>query len=164
MTINAAFEAAQEKARELGIDLNHGDTAAILDAFLLAGDYKVLSADGEIINPGEEMKGSIGYTKLLSVQNRIKKSLNAAFALKEEEGDWQFKPFFEELFEGNECFAIEVRDILNEMDRELPSYYDPDTTYKEDALAWVGAVDEFIATLEKQVAGEQKTEKATYSY
>jgi hypothetical protein len=164
---SAALDAAQDMARQQGVQISSGDLMMVLGAFLKAGEYELVSSKGETVELDEEhntrMKMFTGYSKLLSIRKRIETAENAVGSLEETEGDWHYQTFFNELFEGDNCFAAEVRDVLHGMDRRFPDYYDPDTTYKEDSLAWIRALDELIVEVRKEVGAEEK-EQSNFSY
>lgn len=139
-----AIDAAQEMARQQGIDISGGQLKLVLGAFMKANDPEY----------GSRYKLHSGHAALVSIREHIAEVEKEAAALPSEEGDWQYKLLFDYLFDGNESAADEIRDVLNEMDRTLVDYYDPDTTYREDSEAYIGALDETIEGFRKEIAGE----------
>jgi hypothetical protein len=103
-----------------------------------------------------------GHAALVSIRKHIADIEDEAAKLPAEEGDWQYKLLFDYLFDGNDSAADKVREVLHEMDRSLVDYYDPDTTYKEDSLAYIGAIDETIEGFRKEIAGEVEPEPAPW--
>lgn len=147
-----AIEAAQEMARQQGVEISGGQLMRVLGAFMevqdpdFAAQYKLYS----------------GHAALVSIRAQIAEVEKKADALPEEEGDWQYKLLFDYLFDGNDSAADKVREVLKEMDRSLVDYYDPDTTYKADSLAYIGAIDDTIESFRKEIAGEVEPESAPW--
>lgn len=54
--------------------------------------------------------------------------------------DEEWSEVYDEVFGGNIGQAAEI--ILDETGMKAPEYYDPDTTYREDALAWATPIRE----------------------
>ncbi|MNU54720.1 hypothetical protein D3C71_437780 [compost metagenome] len=154
-----AIEAAQEMARQQGVEISDGQLMLVLGAFMQASNFSINATeavDDRHSDPeyAARMKLCSGHAALVSIRKHIAEVEKEAGALPSEEGDWQYKILFDYLFDGNESVATEIRDILKEMDRSLVDYYDPDTTYKEDSLAYIGAIDDTIESLRKEIAGE----------
>lgn len=157
-----AIDAAQEMARQQGIDISSGQLMLVLGAFMQANDHKppMPSKDDRYSDPAyaARMKLCSGHAALVSIRKHIAEVEKEAAALPSEEGDWQYKLLFDYLFDGNESAADEIHDILQEMDRTLLDYYDPDTTYREDSEAYIRALDETIEGFRKEIAGENDNE------
>lgn len=158
-----AIDAAQEMARQQGIDISSGQLMLVLGAFMQANDPEASAA--KVINDrsadpeyAARMKLCSGHAALVSIRKHIAEAEKEAAALPSEEGDWQYKLLFDYLFDGNESAAGEIHDILQEMDRTLVNYYDPDTTYREDSEAYIRALDETIEDFRKEIAGENDNE------
>ncbi|MCZ7862535.1 hypothetical protein O9X98_14265 [Agrobacterium salinitolerans] len=67
--------------------------------------------------------------------------------LQKEDSDW--KSFHDRAF-GDEAqnYKRRAKDTLSSIGWSHPSYYDPDTGYRDDALAWVRAFEEVLSELE----------------
>lgn len=154
-----AIEAAQEMARQQGVEISDGQLMLVLGAFMQASDFSTNATEAVDYRHSDpeyaaRMKLCSGHATLVSIRKHIAEVETKADALPEEEGDWQYKMLFDYLFDGNDSAADKVREVLNDMDRSLVDYYDPDTTYKEDSLAYIGAIDDTIESLRKEIAGE----------
>lgn len=162
-----AIEAAREMARQQGVEISDGQLMLVLGAFIQASDLSInapAAADDRYSDPeyAARMKLCSGHAALVSIRKQIAEIETKADALPEEEGDWHYELLFDYLFDGNDSVADKVREVLSEMDRSLVDYYDPDTTYKEDSLAYIGAIDDTIESLRKEIAGEVDTETAPW--
>jgi hypothetical protein len=162
-----AIEAAQEMARQQGVEISDGQLMLVLGAFMQASDFSnnaPAAADDRHSDPeyAARMKLCSGHAALVSIRKQIAEVETKADTLPEEEGDWQYKLLFDYLFDGNDSAADKVREVLKEMDRSLVDYYDPDTTYKEDSLAYIGAIDDTIESFRKEIAGEVDLEPAPW--
>lgn len=160
MNIKAeAIEAAQQMARQQGVEISDGQLMLVLGAFMQASDFSTnapAASDDRHSDPeyAARMKLCSGHAALVFIRKQIAEVETKADALPEEEGDWQYKMLFDYLFDGNDSAADKVREVLEHMDRSLVDYYDPDTTYKEDSLAYIGAIDDTIKALMEEIAGE----------
>lgn len=147
-----AVEAAQAMARQQGLDIGGAQMMLILEAFLSAGGYELPWQDAD--PQAERTKLFDGYSRLKSIRMRISLIEEEAALLPEAYGDWQYKNLFDHLFEGNGCASDEIRAVLEDIGRTFPDYFDPDTTYKEDAQAYIGAVDEMIEGIRQELSEE----------
>lgn len=147
-----AIEAAEEMARQQGLEISGGKLQLVLGAFMEANDPDYAA----------RRKLYSGHAALVSIRKHIAEVEKEAAALPIEEGDWQYKLLFDHLFDGDECAAVEIRDVLQHMDRSLADYYDPDTTYREDAEAYITALDETIEGFRKEIAGQDDPEPAQW--
>ena len=156
-----AIEAAQEMAMQQGLDINGTQMMLIIGSFLSAGGYELPRQDAD--PQAERMKLFDGYSRLESIRTRISLIEEEAALLPEAYGDWQYKKLFDHLFDGDGCASDEIRTVLEGIGRRFPDYYDPDATYKEDAKAYIGAVDELIENLKRELSGEIEPEEPHWS-
>lgn len=56
------------------------------------------------------------------------------------DGDEDWSTIYDEVFSGSIGKAAEI--IFDETGMDAPEYHDPDTTYREDSLAWASPVRE----------------------
>lgn len=158
-------------ARQQGVELSSGKLMLILGSFLESSGYETSgSAAGkaEEVDPehAKRMKLFEGYSRLRSIRASIEKAKEHADCVENADGE-PYKDLYEFLydllFDGDDCIAHQVRTVLADMERTFPDYYDPDTTYKEDALAYMGALDELIESFKNEVSGDvEPTEPRWY--
>ncbi len=154
-----AFGAAQEMARKQHLEITSSQLMLVLEAFLQANgpdERADMVIDSRHADPeyAARMKLCSGHAALVSIRKAIAEVEREAEGLPSAENDWQYKVLFDHLFDGDNCAAVDIRDVLKVMDRELVDYYDPDTTYREDAEAYIQALDETIEGFRKEIAGD----------
>lgn len=160
-----AIEAAQEMARQQGVDISSGKMMLILGSFLEAGGYALPereTSDPYVENDPEHadrMKIFDAYSKLVSIRRRIAIVEAETAELPKSEDDFQYEKLYSYLFRDDDSPADEITAVLAGLDRQFPDYYDPDTTYKEDAEAYIEAVEKLIEGLRKEVSGEIEPEE-----
>ena len=170
MTIKPeAIEAAHAMARQQGLEISSGKMMLVLGAFLEAGGYELAQPSGDPdagIDPEhvERMRLFDGYSRLVSIWNRMAEAQEEAAGLDVAEDDFQYKILYDRLFEGDDCLAVQVRTVLADMGRTLPDYYDPDTTYKEDSVAYINAVNEMIEGIRREIGTEEEPSPRKYGY
>jgi hypothetical protein len=145
--IEGNFEAALKVAGLQGIQVSREQLKSMLDAFQNFG-----AAHDKFLDLNSR------YASLLAIRLGIEDVRKEAAELPAQEDDWQYKLLFDHLFDGDDCAADRIHAILKSMDRKLVDYYDPDTTYREDAEAYIRAIDETIECIRMEIAGELEPE------
>lgn len=155
-----ALDAIVRKLALAGHEVTTVQARTAIEAFLVAGDYDLVSRsvvgddtfNSELPTEAEE-PFEAGYRSLLFIKEAIDKHRNAIEYKDEGEEHVVWSEFYDACF----AWMPNIREILVGMGRTFPEYYDPDTSYEEDSLAWYGAFTKMMDELAEErfaVTGE----------
>ncbi|WP_327210976.1 hypothetical protein [Rhizobium leguminosarum] len=158
-----ALSAAVQKARELGHMVPDVDMIPIIASFLRVGGYSLVdspayeaAASGATLAEEKAALDLDGYRRLVGMRATIEAAVEDAYAAARmapgDDGDHHWRQVYDLLFDRDgDRLARQVYFLLSQMEREFPDYYDPDTTYQEDAQAWISAFDGMLEELSEEL-------------
>lgn len=166
-----AIDAVVRKFGIFGHDVTSGEAREAVADFLAAGGYALVdrsalvgddSFNSELL-PVEESAFDSGYRTLVLVQAEMDEHFSRLRSTGPDEDDTSWKEFYDRCFgDDPRCWIDRVRSALRTMDREFPAYYNPDTTYQEDAMAWYTALNEMLAEFTAERGQTSEAEVPTF--
>lgn len=151
MNTNTSFiEAAQAVARREGVIVSDATLAAIIHAYIEA-EHLHRAGDVILLNV---------YAALTLIRDDIRDLEQAAAAVERSESDLHYQELFDHLFSGDDAASPNIRRLLEMAGRQFPDYYDPDTTYREDAEAFIDAFDKVLSEISNEIGMQADQEVA----
>ena len=160
-----AIDAALETAQEIGVAVDALQLKVILASIFKTGDYRIVDVRLSRSEPGpyEDTAAADAianaYDTIVLIRDKIETVVQEAETAGEDDEEVRFfrwKSVFERVFDrGERSWTSMVKKALDEIGAEFPSYHDPDTSYEEDARAWIAAFYELADRLALE-AGEDE--------
>lgn len=159
---------------ESPLEVRHseGSFATLYAAKVLLGElHEQYKEEKEVSAASEEYSHQNNYTELKKLFSSMESYVNAAWAQEAKDANiginlgedglssesyalWETA--YSLIF--NKNLSHKIRDIFNELNINF-EYYDPDTSYKEDVLAYYNAVKHEVETLTKLIEPEALSRK-----